>query len=100
MSSTHCVLWAPKRFRVIRKATESSVSIGLFAADSAFVDSPDDPEYGLLVAEAEHSFLCLFSNSFGSFCANTLIIEIGSLRGDLSNFLHPSLRFVKVSHFL
>ena len=59
MSSTHCVLWAPKRFRVIRKATESSVSIGLFAAESAFVDSPDDPKYGLLVVEAEHSF-CVF----------------------------------------
>ena len=70
MSSTHCVLWAPKRFRVIRKATESSLSIGLFAADTAFVDSPDDPECGLLVAENEHSFWCLFSSSFGSFCAN------------------------------
>jgi len=48
-----CVLWAPKRFRGIRKATESLLSVGLFAADTAFVDSPDDPECGLLVAWTE-----------------------------------------------
>ena len=46
------LLWASKRFRVIRKATDSSVFIGLFAADTAVAD-PDD-EHGSL-AEAEQA---------------------------------------------